>query len=297
MTKPGGALSPAALAAGYRRIAVTGLSKNAGKTTVLGRLAAAFSGERMALSSVGLDGETVDLVTGTGKPLVRAEAGTLVASAEKLLPLCSATREILDLTDLYTPLGRVAVFRTLDAGSVLLGGPSDVAQMARLSERLVALGAERLLLDGAVSRRSLARPALCDGAVLCAGAAFAPDMARVVSEAAYAARCMTLPVTGEDAPAVLAHGAVTDATVDELLAAYGEPGELSAADPTRLLLSQAAFLRLTRAGWRVSVRARPALLFIAANPTSPYGGGFPRDAFLSTLAQAVDVPVFDGREL
>ena len=46
-------------------VAVIGLCKNAGKTTTMCRLIRELEGTPIALTSVGRDGETTDLVTGT----------------------------------------------------------------------------------------------------------------------------------------------------------------------------------------------------------------------------------------
>ena len=104
-------------------VTVIGLCKNAGKTTAMRRLMAELGEERLALTSVGRDGERTDLVTGTEKPDLYLKAGDLFATAQGMLTLCDATLEVVDLTDVMTPLGPVAIFRTLSDGYVQLAGP------------------------------------------------------------------------------------------------------------------------------------------------------------------------------
>ena len=55
---------------GFRSVSIIGMCKNAGKTTVLNRLIQelSHSGQVLALTSIGRDGEDKDLVTGTKKP-------------------------------------------------------------------------------------------------------------------------------------------------------------------------------------------------------------------------------------
>lgn len=279
----------------HRAVAFTGMCKNAGKTTILNHVSRVFSGEPVALTSVGRDGESADVATGTEKPPVRVYRGALIATAEGLLPFSSASYTVLDLTDVRTPLGRVAVIRCDTDGFVQLAGPSMTEQLIELRGRLFDLGASRLLVDGAVSRRSIAVPALSDGVILSTGAAYHGDMERVVADTAYIAELMCLPPV-EDGEACLAPaGAVTDAMAKRLLSQ--KPALLAARDPSRLLFSRDTYLRLLRAGWRLAVLARPELLFVTMNPTSPYGRGFDKNAFYDALCSALRVPVIDAKEL
>ena len=76
-----------------RALSLVGVCKNAGKTTVLNHLLKALPlGEVMGLTSNGRDGESTDVVTGTGKPGIYVRKGTLLATAEKLLAECVVTR-------------------------------------------------------------------------------------------------------------------------------------------------------------------------------------------------------------
>ena len=85
-------------------VTVIGLCKNAGKTTAMRRLMAELGEECLGLTSVGRDGECTDLVTGTEKPDLYLKKGDLFATARGMLTLCDATLEVVDLTDVMTPL-------------------------------------------------------------------------------------------------------------------------------------------------------------------------------------------------
>ena len=122
-------------------VTVIGLCKNAGKTTAMRRLMAELGEECLGLTSVGRDGEGTDLVTGTEKPDLYVKRGDLFATAKGMLSLCDATLEVVDLTDVMTPLGPVAVFRTLSDGYVQLAGPSAAGQLPPLTKRFLVLGA------------------------------------------------------------------------------------------------------------------------------------------------------------
>src|SRR5438270_11244462 len=72
-------------------LSLIGLSKNVGKTTTTNHLLETLVGEKyyrsdeLALTSLGLDGETVDALTGLPKPRYVPQAGLLVATTADLL--------------------------------------------------------------------------------------------------------------------------------------------------------------------------------------------------------------------
>ncbi|MFR5861267.1 MAG: hypothetical protein ACLUES_06220 [Flavonifractor plautii] len=179
-------------------VTVIGLCKNAGKTTAMRRLMAELGEECLGLTSVGRDGECTDLVTGTEKPDLYLKKGDLFATARGMLTLCDATLEVVDLTDVMTPLGPVAVFRTLSDGYVQLAGPSAAGQLPPLTRRFQELGAQRVLIDGAAGRKSLAGAGVEGVALLCTGASLDRDMT-VVAETAPAP-AGSLPANGRKAP-------------------------------------------------------------------------------------------------
>lgn len=181
-------------------LSIIGMCKNAGKTTALNHIIAGYRDQKkiLALTSIGRDGEATDLVTGTRKPGIYIHAGTLVATARKLLALSDVTREILETTGMSTPMGEVVLARALSDGNIQLAGPSMVDQLVRLSERFAAHGAQRVLIDGAISRKTLCTRRLAEGTVLCTGASCGRDMDEVVDETAHVAGLLMLPVVRQD---------------------------------------------------------------------------------------------------
>ena len=312
--------------------ALLGMCKNAGKTTALVRLIREYArqGAALGLTSIGRDGEGRDLVTGTDKPPIYMYEGMLAATAEQLLPLCDVSREIVLLPGISTSLGQVVVFRARSDGYVQLAGPAIVSQLGPLREQLAALGAGRVLVDGALGRRSLAAGVYAGGGVclLCTGASLDPDMARVVAETAFTARVLTLPAArfsarpldrftlsrdGEtlgaaDVPAlcaalrhgkggaeVLLSGALTEGQAQALLRGGAKPDglRLIAGDGSRYLMKRETFQRLEAAGVRFAVLRPARLAAITVNPVSAGGWRFPRRAFLEQMAGAVPFPVLD----
>ncbi len=280
----------------HASLSIVGICKNAGKTTVLNRLLSLMHDDPRvaAITSIGRDGEAVDVVTGTEKPGVFVRAGTLVATASGLLRHCDATREILDATGFATPLGEVVVFRALSDGAVQLAGPSMVEQMAALVKTLRAFGADITIVDGAVGRRSPAVPAVSEAVILCAGASFSPDIDAVVAETAYQCQKLLLPVSPGESARRAVEGALTDAAAEALRPRPGD--EISVADASRLLLSRMLFEKLRARGVRFTVRKGVALRCVCTNPFSASGPPFDARALREKVAAAVPVPVIDVKE-
>jgi len=109
-------------------LAIIGLSKNAGKTTCLNHIVAAWQDSAqsrpLALTSIGRDGESEDILSGYEKPRIYVPTGTLIATAEGALQQSDALLEILELSKIRTALGEVIVCRALSDGYVEFAGPS-----------------------------------------------------------------------------------------------------------------------------------------------------------------------------
>ena len=317
-------------------VTVIGLCKNAGKTTAMRRLMAELGEECLGLTSVGRDGECTDLVTGTEKPDLYLKKGDLFATARGMLTLCDATLEVVDLTDVMTPLGPVAVFRTLSDGYVQLAGPSAAGQLPPLTRRFQELGAQRVLIDGAAGRKSLAGAGVEGVALLCTGASLDRDMELVLAETAHtcwlfarkrpesAALCAALDgqearfalFTPEGKPVELPleeSGApkwnklprrplvlwAAGGIMDPLLktlARRGAPTTLVAADATHVLAGRAALDLFLRNGGELRVRRELTIAAVGANPWSAYGWHFEPDKFVRALREVIDLPVVNVKE-
>lgn len=313
-----------------------GLCKNAGKTTAMCRLIDELWGEPLAVTSIGRDGEETDLVTGTAKPRIWIPAGTLFATAQGLLSLCDTTVEVLSLTPCRTPIGPVAVFRALSDGFVQLGGPSSVTELRPLIDTFHALGARRVLLDGAAGRKSLAAAGTDGCAILCAGASMGGSVAAVAAETAHicALFSTSLPenpglqqaLAPLDAPFALfsPEGDILPLKLDgtglplwsslpqrpcvlwvsgavttpmlRTLSQRGTPITLATQDATHFLSDREATGAFLRRGGEFLVRRNLTIAAVCANPWSARGHHLPGAELLAALRAAVSLPVVDVKE-
>lgn len=179
----------------YKRLSIVGMAKNAGKTTALNYLIEEAMDEGLVLgvTSTGRDGESTDLVTGTEKPRVFLDTDTIVSVPEQLYELAEAGLEIMRMTSYSTSLGRLMICRVADSGYVQIAGPVITAEHKKLCEEMLDLGAELILIDGAVDRKSIASPDTSDAIILSTGAVLSRNMKKVVEETVHIARTYRLP--------------------------------------------------------------------------------------------------------
>lgn len=171
-----------------------GTAKNTGKTTALTAILreARRHGYRVALTSIGYDGEELDNLTGLPKPRVEVAPGDLVASALPCLERAPAAWELVTDCRVATALGPLVLIRVTSPGRVILAGPTHRRGLATLC-RLLATRREvdLVLVDGAFGRLSpLAR---ADGLVLSTGAARSRDLDTLGREARAIAGLLSLP--------------------------------------------------------------------------------------------------------
>ena len=191
--------SPAALSdltAGAQRLALVGLAKNTGKTEALAALLRELraAGRTIGVTSVGRDGEEHDVIDNRiAKPRVLLSGGSLVASTDALLRASAIPYDLLEQTDVRTPLGRVLIARLRGPGAIEVAGPSAAAQVRAVADAMLAHGAEQVLIDGAIDRRAASSPDVSDGLVMSTGAVLADELEEVVRQTRAAVELVRLP--------------------------------------------------------------------------------------------------------
>jgi hypothetical protein len=184
------------LTASTRRLALVGLAKNTGKTEALAALLRELeaAGRRVGVTSVGRDGEERDVIDARiEKPRIRLPNGSLVATTDVLLRTSGLPHELLEQTDIRTPLGRVLVARLRGAGAIEVAGPSAAADVRAVSDTMLAHGAEQVLIDGAIDRRAASSPQVTDGLIIATGAILDHDISAVVLQTRDAVELARLP--------------------------------------------------------------------------------------------------------
>lgn len=184
----------------YKSCSIVGLEKNTGKTVclnyVLDRLP--LDGMRVAVSSIGIDGETTDQVTRTAKPEITLKADTFFATSEKHYLNRKLVSELVDVSDESTSLGRIVTAKALTKGKILLSGPSSNFGLRRWMSSMRKFDIDLILIDGALSRMSLASPATSESMILSTGAAYSANMNTLVQKTAFVVEMINLDLTSEE---------------------------------------------------------------------------------------------------
>ena len=193
----------------YKTISIVGMAKNAGKTTALNYLIeeAMDEGLVLGITSTGRDGESTDLVTGTDKPRVFLDTDTIVSVPTQLYDLADAGLEILKMTEYGSSIGQIMLCRVVNSGYVQIAGPVINASHQKMCEEMLDLGAELVLIDGAIDRKSIAAPGTSDAIILSTGAVLSRSMKKVIEETAHTVGLYRLPCLedGEDKDTILEH--------------------------------------------------------------------------------------------
>jgi hypothetical protein len=192
------------LLAGTHALALVGLAKNTGKTVTLAAILAehAAAGRLVGVTSIGRDGEEHDVIDARiDKPRVQLQADSLVATTGELLRASGLAHERLVQTGVRTPLGEVVLARLSEGGTVEVAGPSAADDVRAVSEAMSELGAEQVLIDGAIDRRAASSPAIADGLVMATGAILGEDIDDVVAATSDAVDLVRLPAASANARA------------------------------------------------------------------------------------------------
>ena len=190
----------------YDSLSIVGLEKNTGKTEclkyVLDRLP--VNSRRIAVTSIGIDGETVDQVTRTQKPEIVLREGTYFATSEAHYRQRRLVSELIDVSDESTSLGRVVTAQARTGGKILLSGPSSASGLRRwMGEMRQRFNIDLVVIDGALSRMSSASPAVSQSMILATGAAYSANMATLVSKTAHVVDLVNLELTTRENIAAL----------------------------------------------------------------------------------------------
>lgn len=184
----------------YKSCSIVGLEKNTGKTEcfnyVMQRLP--LDKIRVAVSSIGIDGETTDQVTKTAKPEIFLREGVYFGTSEKHYLTKLLTSELLEISDENTSLGNIVIGKALTPGKLLLSGPSSTNGLRRWMNEMQKYDIDLTIIDGALSRLSLASPAVSESTILATGAAYSANINTLVQKTAFVVQMINLELTSQE---------------------------------------------------------------------------------------------------
>ena len=171
----------------YNSLSIVGLEKNTGKTVCLNYILKRLNelGTHVGVTSIGVDGEQVDSVFATAKPEVVLYEGTHFITSEQHY-MKRQTVSVLEHVDNHrTALGPLVIARVLVRGKALLSGAATTGILRTQIKQLDSMGVDLAIVDGALSRLSLASPTVTEAMILATGAAVSANVKQLVSKTKF----------------------------------------------------------------------------------------------------------------
>lgn len=303
----------------HKSLAVVGLEKNCGKTECLNYILGRIPSDqyKVCITSIGIDGESIDQVTRTKKPEIHLKEGSYFSTSEGHYRLRNLTAEIVGISNETTALGRIISARVVSPGNVILSGPSSTSSLRRWMRETEDFGIDLTIIDGALSRMSSASPAVSSSLILATGAALSSNISTLVSKTAFTVEMIHLPmydgsISDTDALAVelsslsgeynipqgcrrvYISGALTDRLLKRLLQekSVGE-FEVVVKDFTRIFITPMTYNMWVRYGGKLRVQMQSELIAVCVNPLSPSGYLLDSDTLCRELSAKIALPVYD----
>ena len=184
----------------YKSVSIVGMAKNTGKTTCLNYILKRLYEEKckIAITSIGVDGEERDVLYDTPKPRISLKKGNIFITSEKHFEERELQAKILTVSNKTTALGRLVTAQVEKEGKIILSGPSDSIWLHNCIEKMSDFNVNLTLVDGALSRMSLASPTVTDAMILCTGAACSIHLEQLIKKVKYLCELIALPLVDEN---------------------------------------------------------------------------------------------------
>ena len=183
----------------YDSLSIVGLEKNVGKTECLNYILRRLPlhNRKVAVTSIGIDGENKDQVTATKKPEIFLREGMYFSTAETFYKDRRLVSELVDISNERSSLGRIVTARVAVPGKAIISGPSSGLSLQRWIGSMQQSGIDLTIIDGAISRLSSASPAISKAMILSTGAAFSSNIDTLVRKTRLVVEMIALPLTND----------------------------------------------------------------------------------------------------
>jgi hypothetical protein len=105
--------------------------------------------------------------------------------------------KILSVDERRTALGQLVTAQVLSPGRIILSGAATTGLLKQQLVQFRGNGVQLSIVDGALSRLSLASPTVTDAMILATGAAVSPNLQQLISRTRFVFRLINLPEVSE----------------------------------------------------------------------------------------------------
>lgn len=168
-------------AADFCAVAIVGICKNAGKTTLLNYLLSKRRERIWGVFSTGIDGEERDTVFRIPKPAVKLDSDLIFCCDTPALDKLGSGVAVLEKLPAGSSTRPLWLARSLAPLQTEITGPGSVSEQTFLLHRMQALGAAKVLIDGSLDRKSIALSEAVDSIAVMIGASFG-SIAAIIGE-------------------------------------------------------------------------------------------------------------------
>lgn len=171
------------------------MDKNTGKTECLNYILKQLKKRDLNffITSIGIDGESVDQVTNTQKPEIEVFENSYFVTSEMHYKQRLVVSEIVDVSKERTSLGRLITAKALNTGKIILSGPSNTALLQKFIQKSADYRTTICIVDGALSRLSSASPVISESMILTTGAAVSANINTLVNKTIFIYNLINLP--------------------------------------------------------------------------------------------------------
>jgi hypothetical protein len=177
----------------HKQVAIVGVCKNAGKTTLLNAVMQQHNSIKWGVMSTGRDGEHEDVLYKTPKPSVEIAMGSMFCSYASVINDHGSNVSILKKTRWLSGGKPIWIAKAEQDIHTEICGPQSVKDLAACALLLLSLGAEKIIIDGSLDRKSIVLSDSLDAIILVIGAGFG-DMKSINTELKRLLSLAAIPV-------------------------------------------------------------------------------------------------------
>ncbi len=189
-------------------IAIIGLSKNAGKTSVLNWILHNNPDWSYGVMSTGRDGEEIDTVYATPKPAVHLPANCIFCTDTNSINAHGASIVILQKLPWQAGKRQLWLAKSNTPIDTEIFGPVSVQAQTECLQLMQKQGSQKLVIDGSIDRKSIVLSTLIDSVILVAGASYG-SITKIKTELHRLAMLCKIPLSAQaPSPAMRARDSI-----------------------------------------------------------------------------------------